>query len=306
VDRKKLPILNGGNQWIHRNGMIGADFQAARSREPNVSVNGLLADNIRLQATIGDMLRALPGTNLKTDGVPFWNARSLSQYSGGEMVEFSEDTNSDLTGTQSCATAFCTSVNPDNYQWTLQNGGSRQGQPFGNLQVSYTHFLDPSKGFSCRPKAFFAKLVKGGATTAQDVAYGNATVAGIGFVEASYGLVVLCKPTRFYDGALVEWNSLLHLLDSNGNCILPSNSPWRSDVKPFFRQAASPSLLRRATSPTPTPSRRMQWSTPTARTRPARLSAAAAVVEAPRPTPVAADSSRLLHTSGAYRSWAFF
>jgi len=60
VDRKKLAILNGGNQWIHRNGMIGADFQAARSREPNVSVNGLLADNIQLQATIGDMLPSSP------------------------------------------------------------------------------------------------------------------------------------------------------------------------------------------------------------------------------------------------------
>ena len=218
---------------------------------------------------------------MKTDGVPFWNARSLSQYSSGEMVEFSEDTNFDLAGTQSCTTAFCTSVNPDNYQWTLQNGGSRQGQPFGNLQVSYTHFLDPRKGFSYRPKAFFAKLVKGGATTAQDMADGNATVAGIGFVDASYGLVgtataqpgdtayaycettframitgvasavVLGKPTRFYDGAMVEWNSLPHLLDSNGNCILPSNSPWRSDVKSFFRPAASPSLVtpRNVTDP---------------------------------------------------------
>jgi thiosulfate/3-mercaptopyruvate sulfurtransferase len=285
VDKKNLAILNGGNSWLSGGvqtfpaGLTAADFLASASSAPGngrSSVKDLLVDNTILQATVGDMLRILPATNnnVTTDGVLIWDARSLSQYSAGEMVEYNEDTNSDLAGTQSCATAFCTPVNPDNYMWSFQNNSSRQGHPFGTLQVQYTHFLDPTKGFSYRPKAFLAKLVNGGVTTAQDVADGNAQVAGIGFVDASYGLVgegnayqpgdiiyaycettframitgvasavILGKPTRFYDGAMVEWNSLTYTKDALGNDILPSDSPWRTDVKSFFRLATSPSLV---------------------------------------------------------------
>jgi 3-mercaptopyruvate sulfurtransferase SseA len=279
VDSKNLAVLNGGNQWINSNGMTAADFQATASTAPNngtASVKSLLTDNFQLQATVEDLIRVLPGsnTNVKTDGALVWDARSLAQYSAGEMVEFGEDTNTDVSGSQACTTAFCTPVNPDNYQQFFQNGGSRQGHPNGTLQIQYTHFLDPAKGFSYRPKAILAKLVNGGVTTAQDVADGNATVAGIGFVDASYApvgegngyqpgdtiyaycettframitgvasAVILGKPTRFYDGAMVEWNSLSHALDSNGNYILPSNSPWRTDVVSFSRPAANPSLV---------------------------------------------------------------
>jgi hypothetical protein len=49
--------------------------------------------------------------------------------------------------------------------------------------------------------------------------------------------VILGKPTRFYDGAMVEWNSMSHMIDKNGNYILPADSHWRSDVKSFFRPA---------------------------------------------------------------------
>lgn len=279
MDKKNLAILNGGNQWIVSNGMTAADFQDTASVAPNNgthSVKSLLVDNTQLQATIEDMIRILPGTNRnnKTDGVLIWDARSMSQYSAGEMVEFGEDTDSDTAGNQACATAFCAPTNPTNYMWTFQNGGSRQGHPRGTLQVQYTHFLDPDKGFSYRPKAFLAKLVRGGVTTLEDVAAGNARVADIGFVDGSYSLVgegngyqpgdviyaycettframitgvasavILGLPTRFYDGAMVEWNSLSHLPDRDGKYILPANSPWRTDLVSFFRPATSSNLV---------------------------------------------------------------
>ena len=274
VDKKNLALVNGGNQWLDDSSMTpAADFQAAASVAPNsgtFSVRNLKVDNTQLQATVEDMLRVLPSSNVnvKNDGVLIWDARSMSQYSSGQVVEFDEDTNSDTPLKQACTTGFCAPVNPDNYMWTFQNSGSRQGHPNGTLQVQYTHFLDPSKGFSYRPKAFLAKLLNGHVTTAEDVTNGNATVEGIGFVDGSYGLlgegnayqpgdilyvycettframitgvtatVILGKPTRFYDGAMVEWNSLSHLQDATGNYILPSNSPWRTDVKSFFRPA---------------------------------------------------------------------
>jgi 3-mercaptopyruvate sulfurtransferase SseA len=268
MDKKNLAILNGGNQWIVSNGMTPADFQYASSTVPSsgtLSVKSLLVDNTQLQATVGDMLKILPGSdvNVKTDGVFIWDARSLGQYSAGEMVERGEDTNSDTAGTQACATAFCTPVNPNNYMWSFQNGGSRQGHPRGTLQLQYTYMLDSTKGFSYKPKAELAAYLNG-----------NPDASGAGFVSANYATVgagnayqlgdtiytycettframitgvasavILGKPTRFYDGAMVEWNSLTYTTDKNGKAILPSDSPWRTDVMSFYRPATSNTLV---------------------------------------------------------------
>lgn len=42
--------------------------------------------------------------------------------------------------------------------------------------------------------------------------------------------VILGLPTRLYDAAMIEWNSLTGgALDKNGNPILSLDSPWRTD-----------------------------------------------------------------------------
>lgn len=260
VDKKNLAVLNGGNQWLNGNGMAGADFQATASTAPNsgsISVKSLKVDNTQLQATVQDMMAVLPGsdTNVKGDGVLIWDARSLAQFASGEMVENGEDTNTDVGGNQACATNYCAPVNPNNYMAFFQNNGSRQGHPRGALQLQYTHMLDSTKGWAYRPKAELEAMLNGGTNA-----------LGIGFVDGSYNLVgageayqpgdtiyvycettframitgiasavILGKPVRFYDGAMVEWNSLSHIVDSNGNYILPADSPWRTDLVSFFK-----------------------------------------------------------------------
>lgn len=260
VDKKNLAVLNGGNQWLNGNGMAAGDFQATASTAPNsgtISVKSLKVDNTQLQATVQDMMAILPGsdTNVKNDGVLIWDARSLAQYAAGEMVENGEDTDTDVAGNQACATAYCTPANPNNYMQFFQNNGSRQGHPRGTLQLQYTHMLDSTKGFAYRPKAELEAMLNGGTNA-----------LGIGFVDGSYNLVgageayqpgdtiyvycettframitgiasavILGKPVRFYDGAMVEWNSLSHIVDSNGNYILPADSPWRTDLVSFFK-----------------------------------------------------------------------
>jgi 3-mercaptopyruvate sulfurtransferase SseA len=275
VDKKNLAILNGANAWTPSGGVLtypagftAADFQAAPTTAPNngtVSVKSLPVDNTQLQATLDDMLKILPSgdTNVKTDGVFIWDARSLGQYSAGQMVEFGEDTDSDTASNQACATAYCAPVNPNNYMWTFQNGGSRQGHPHGTLQLQYTYMLDSTKGFAYRPKAELAAYLTGATT-----------ISGIGFVGADYSTVgagnayqegdtiytycettframitgvasavILGKPTRFYDGAMVEWNALSNILDKNGDYLLPADSPWRTDLKSFYRPATSYTLV---------------------------------------------------------------
>jgi 3-mercaptopyruvate sulfurtransferase SseA len=274
LDKKNLTILNGGNQWLNGNGMLAADFQAAASSAPNngtASVRSLMVDNTALQATMEDMLKVLPSsdTNVKTDGVFIWDARSLGQYSAGEKVEFGEDTNSDTGGTQACADAsgYCTPTNTANYMWSFQNSGSRQGHPWGTLQLQYTHLLDSTMGFGYRPKAELEALLNGGTNAAglgfvgsdyQPVGAGNGYQTGdtiYAYCETTFramitgvtAAVILGKPTRFYDGAMVEWNSLSHLQDATGNYILPSNSPWRTDVKSFYRPATNMTLVGQRT-----------------------------------------------------------
>lgn len=276
-DKKNLALLNGGNQWLDDTSMTPADdFQATPSTAPNTgifSVKSLQVDNTQLQATVEDMIRVLTPTdaNNKSDGIMIWDARSLAQFSAGEKLEMGEDTNTDLAGTQGCATAYCDPVNSAVYQQFFQNGGSRQGHPNGTLQLQYTHMLDSTKGYAYRPKSELLNLLNGGVNT-----------SGIGFVDGSYGLlgagnayqngdviynycettframitgvaaaVIMGKPVRFYDGAMVEWNSLTYATDKNGNTILPADSPWRTDVKSFYRPASSNTLVdpRTVTNP---------------------------------------------------------
>jgi hypothetical protein len=40
---------------------------------------------------------------------------------------------------------------------------------------------------------------------------------------------ILGLPTRFYDGAMVEWHTMSNAYDKYGNQLLPADSPWRTD-----------------------------------------------------------------------------
>ncbi|MDO9226061.1 MAG: hypothetical protein Q8M09_17575 [Pseudomonadota bacterium] len=178
VDKKNLAILNGGNQWLTGNEIAPADFAAIASTAPDNgthAVKELTADNTQLQATVGDLLSVLPGSdsNVLNDGIMIWDARSLRQYSAGEMSEKGEDNDPDTAGTQACATAYCVPTNTSNYINTFQSNGSRQGHPWGTLQLQYTHMLDATKGYSYKPKAELAAYLTG----ASDA-------NGIGFVGA--------------------------------------------------------------------------------------------------------------------------
>ncbi len=262
VEKSHLALLNGGHQWLVTDSLTADDFQATPSAAPGsgtFSVKSLLVDNTQLQATVRDLLAALPSSdaNVLNDRVFLWDARSVGQYAAGALVERGEDTNSDVAGAQACGSAYCTPVNAANYRWTFQNGGSRQGHPWGALQLQYTYMLDSSKGFAYKPKSVLAAYLTG----APDA-------SGVGLIDGSFGLVgagngyqegdtvivycettframitgitsavILGKPTRFYDGAMVEWNSLSNIADATGKAILPADSPWRTDVRSYFRPA---------------------------------------------------------------------
>lgn len=258
VDAKNLALLNGGNQA--QTDMGDSDFSTTASTAPNSGTASVkyLPDNTALQATLEDLLAILPSsdTNVLTDGVFLWDARNLGQYSAGEKVELGEDTDPNTAGTQACAdpSGYCTPTDTANYAWSFQSG-SRQGHPWGALQLQYTRLVDANGVYL--PKAQLAAYLSG-----------EVNANGIGFVGADYmpvGMggayqpgdtvytycqttmramitgvvsgVILGYPTRFYDGAMLEWNSLSKLPDVTGEDILPAHSPWRTDLKSFYRAA---------------------------------------------------------------------
>lgn len=256
VDKKNLAILNGGNQWLDDDlglaaELLPADFQATASAAPNnghATVRDLLVDNTMLQATVGDMLAVLPAndTNVLNDGVFIWDARSITQYSAGE------------TSTANTITPVA------NYMTTFQNSGSRQGHPWGALQLDFSNMLVAAEGYRYKDKADLQAYLDGNVSGAgfiggnyQQVGFGNAYQPGdvvYTYCETTFramitgvvSTVILGKPTRFYDGAMVEWNSLTPgsvITDATGNAILPEDSPWRTDVKSFYRAASSPTLV---------------------------------------------------------------
>ena len=56
---------------------------------------------------------------------------------------------------------------------------------------------------------------------------------------------ILGLPTRFYDGAMTEWHSMANVVASDGNAILPWDSPWRTDkvTISMFRTHSTPASI---------------------------------------------------------------
>lgn len=260
VDAKNLAVLNGGNKWQFDSGaMTAADFvatPATPSNEGRKSVKDIPVDNTALIATVGDMLAIVPSTdtNVKSDGVFIWDARTITQYSAGQKRELNDG------AAAGCGTAaYCDASPTYDYMGSFQNNGSRQGHPFGALDLNFLNMLDATKGYSFKSKAQLASYMNGEVdATGYGMVDGSYKLVGAGnayqpgdmvyvFCETTFramitgmaSSVILGHPTRFYDGAMIEWNSLSNLPQSTGDNILPADSPWRTDVKSFFRPASS-------------------------------------------------------------------
>ena len=260
VDAKNLAILNGGNKWQFDSGaMTAADFVTAGATPTNEgrkSVKNIPVDNTAMIATVGDMLAIVPSTDtsLKGSGVFLWDARTITQYSAGQKRELNDGAAS------GCGTAaYCDASPTYDYMGSFQNSASRQGHPFGALDLNFANLLDATKGFSYKSKAQLVSYMNGEVdASGYGMVNGSYALVGAGnayqpgdlvyvFCETTFramitgmaSSVILGRPTRFYDGAMIEWNSLSNLPQATGDNILPPNSPWRTDVKSFFRPASS-------------------------------------------------------------------
>jgi len=245
VAAKNLAILNGGNQYLasEEGGWTSEDFSTATSPLKNKfagSVRDLKEDNIAMHATLEDVINILPlhDANNVNDGVFLWDARSLDQYSAGELLE--------------------TGLPPEGYDYmsSFQNGGSRQGHPRGAIQLQYTNMLinggaDGRYKSKAEIQAYFDGHVDeagkgfvdgslqpvgvGNAYRPGDVVYTYCETAVRAAITTVASAAILGLPTRIYDASMIEWNSMSYIRDRNGNYILPEKSVWRTDVLSFFK-----------------------------------------------------------------------
>jgi 3-mercaptopyruvate sulfurtransferase SseA len=265
VPKRNVAFLDGDFGWQvnkdNPNAMEGSDFAASAATPPmdgKVSVRDLPEDNFALIATIEDMfaVATTSAQNDTTDGVLVWDARGMNQYSAGEQLEM---------GQSGCADPYCAPPELFNYMTTFQNGGSRQGHPHGTLQLQFTRMTVATEGSRFKSKAELAAYMNGELDadglgfvdyTYQPVGVGKAYQPGdtvyvycettqraqvTGFVTAA----ILGIPTRYYEGAMVEWNSLSNIVASDGLPILPADSPWRADLDTlsFFVPSNDPSAV---------------------------------------------------------------
>ncbi len=244
VDQKNLAVLNGGNNHLSgdwsASDFTAQPFSTAVATQPSPiinkqisSVRDLKTDNTILQATLEDVINVLPlrDENDLRDGVFLWDGRSLDQYSAGEATESGQ------------------TLTLDQRYGTFQNGGTRQGHPRGSVQLNWTNLIDTSTGLY-KSKAELRNYLDGGADgfgkafvdgTYQQLGLGNAYQEGDlvylwcetsarAAVTQIATAVILGLPTRLYDAAMIEWNSLTGgALDRNGNPVLALDSPWRTD-----------------------------------------------------------------------------
>ncbi len=231
--KENLAILNGGNDWLGtgtNTSMDATDFSATASTPPlngSASVKDLPEANMALQATLEDMMNIVPAqdTNLLNDGVFIWDARG-NGTPGTNTNEYSPDDDTDH-----------------------RNGGATQGHPNGALMLTYTNMLNTTEGYTYKSKAEIQSYLdgnadgngnafagadlqpvgQGAAYQTGDVIYTYCETTFRAMVTGTVTAVIMGLPTRFYDGAMTEWHSMANVVASDGNAILPWDSPWRTD-----------------------------------------------------------------------------
>lgn len=223
--KENLAVLNGGNGWIGANTALNDSYFSTTYSRTNwasngVSVKDLPENNFALQATLEDMINIIPDTdtNKLDDGVFIWDARSTNQYSPTGDADF--------------------------------QSGPVQGHPNGALVLPFNNLLDSTAGYTYKPKAELASYMTGAVdggsvgfmdSTIQPVGEGSAYQSGdviYTYCETTYRAMItgfattsiLGLPTRFYDGAMTEWHWVSAKLDSDGDLLLPLDSPWRTDL----------------------------------------------------------------------------
>ncbi|MDZ7662403.1 hypothetical protein [Thiohalophilus sp.] len=250
VEKEHLAVLNGGAQAVMAENYMGPSASDLPSAPGDFSVRELEQDNTALQVTLEEMIQEASNA---TGDVFIWDARNIEQYNatedpfqnggsaqghpnGAVELNYSNLLISDATQTP----RFLYGYQDDSGDCPGDDTYDLTEAAPGNGDCYYPSYAWRSK--SELETAMDGGLING--ARFQDLngalGLGNAYQDGQEvwtYCETTYRAMVtgfatagiLGLPTRFYDGAMVEWHTLSNAYDKYGNQLLPGDSPWRAD-----------------------------------------------------------------------------
>lgn len=233
---ENLAKLNGGAYQVMDDAYLSSQVSCDELQDAGchpgggtVSVRDLPEDNFSMLASVQDVISVVEGN---TDAF-IWDARSHTEYTAVDDPDDGVD---------------------------FRNSATKQGHPKGAVVLPYANLTKDDGSWRYKDKATLEALLAGdevdggrfqvlvegvSSSDVEDylqpavdvgeeyqpgqtsITYCETTMRAMVTGFASAGILGL--PNRFYDGATVEWNSLSNIQDKEGNIILPSDSPWRTD-----------------------------------------------------------------------------
>jgi len=231
-------MLNGGATHASviaagdRGTYLGESNSGPAPTGGTVSVKDLYADNTVLQATLGEMMAVARGE--VTDAFVL-DARSPGEWAGNLLstggtnatcVDVDDiDGDLDTAETVGCKTAMNGTVKGAknlNYITMLVSDDATEDL---NDSASVT---SADASYRYLDKATLSTMVSDLGYTAGKTVYTYCRTTYRAMITGTASGLILGYPTRFYDGAMIEWLQMASYANHEGGLNLPATSPWQT------------------------------------------------------------------------------
>ena len=240
TDATHLAMLNGGATHAsvipagERGTYLGESNSGPAPTGGTVSVKDLYVDNTVLQATLGEMMAVARGEVADTF---VWDARSPGEWAGDALstggvnatcVDVDDiNNNGDTTELVGCKTAMNGTVKGAknlNYFDLLVSDDATEDlnnkDGVTSADASY-RYLD---------KATLATMVTDLGYTEGETIYTYCRTTYRAMITGTASGLILGYPTRFYDGAMIEWLQMASYKNHEDGLNLPATSPWQTSA----------------------------------------------------------------------------
>ncbi len=235
VGNKHVAMLNGGATHASvipagsRGTYLGEANSGVAPTGGTVTVRDLPRDNTILQATLGEMMAVARG---EVANAFVWDARSAGEWGGNllstnasasDCVDVDDaDGDGNVVETTSCKSALngtvAGAVNLDYVQLLVTNDATEN--------VGGTAANDPS--YRYKDKATVSAMVDALGYTPGQTVYTFCRTTYRAMITGTVTGTILGYPTRYYDGAMVEWLQMANVTNKSGGENLPATSPWQT------------------------------------------------------------------------------
>lgn len=251
AEAEHLAMLNGGATHAsvipagERGTYLGETNSGPAPTGGTVSVKDLYADNTALQATLGEMMAVARGEVADTF---VWDARSPGEWSGdlystGGTGSICQDVN-DRDGDGALDTADRDGDGDTAEVEFLNCSTAMNGTVKGAVNLNFSDLLvsddatedlndsasvtGADASYRYLDKATLATMIETLGYTSGKTVYTYCRTTYRAMITGTATGVILGYPTRYYDGAMIEWLQMASYQNVDGGLNLPATSPWQT------------------------------------------------------------------------------